>query len=227
MKISRPSPALIVSVIAVVIACAGTATAATVLIKNSSQVRANSINGSDIRNKSVTGGDLANGAVGTSQLKKGAVGTDQLKGSVRSALTSQGFTATEASRRSGPLDQPAGHHEIATMSQLAPGTYALFAKTTIDPVVDSQGLGELLRQAKTVNAECILAAGGDEDRGRQTIASPYSVSPSTVNLQMTRTLDAPTDVKISCTVNDYKWSAKDTSIIALKLAGSSRTDVQQ
>ncbi len=217
MKISRPSPALIVSIVAVVIACAGTATAATVLIKNSSQIRAGAVNGSDIANNSVKSADIANGTIAT----------DDLKASLKNTLTGQGFTATEASRRAGPLDQPVGHHEIATLPQLAPGTYAIFAKTTVDPVISSLGLGELLRGNKTVNAECTLAAGGDEDRSRQTVASPYSVSPSTVNMQMTRTIDVATDIKVSCTVNDYKWSAKDTSIIALKLAGSSRQDVQQ
>jgi hypothetical protein len=217
MKISRPSPALIVSIVAVVIACAGTATAASVLIKNSSQVKAGSINGSDIANRSVSSADLASGAVKSSNLS----------GSVRSALTNSGLQATEVSRRSGPVETTAGNHEIATMAQLAPGTYALFAKTTITPAISSLGLGELLRGTKTVNAECILKAGGDEDHGRQTIASPYSVSPSTVNLQMTRSIDVATDVKISCDVNDYKWSATDTSIIALKLSGSSRSDVQQ
>lgn len=217
MKISRPSPALIVSIVAVVIACAGTATAASVLITNSSQIRANSVNGTDIANKSIKSGDLADGAVTTRNLA----------GSVRSALTSQGISSTEVSRRSGPVETTAGNHVIATMSQLAPGTYAILAKTTITPAISDLGLGELLRGTKTVNAECILKAGGDEDHGRQTIASPYSVSPSTVNLQMTRTLDAATDVTISCDVNDYKWTATDTSIIALKLAGSSRSDVQQ
>jgi hypothetical protein len=207
MKISRPSPALIVSIVAVVIACAGTATAASVLIKNSSQVKTGAINGTDIKDGSVQKKDLA--------------------ASVTSALTSQGFTATEASRRAGPSETPAGQHDVATMSQLAPGTYALFAKTTISPSITSQGLGELLRLTKTVSAECVLSAGGDEDHARQAIASPYSTSPSTVNMQMTRTLDAPTDIKITCTVNDYKWSATDTSIIALKLSGSSRSDVQQ
>ncbi len=218
MKISRPSPALIVSIIAVVIACAGTATAASVLIKNSSQIRAGAVNGGDIRNRSITSSDLANGAVKSANLA----------GSVRSALAGSGLQATEVSRRSGPATTSPGNHQIATMSQLAPGTYAIFAKTTITPDITSLGLGELLRgPSRTVNAECILEAGGDEDHGRQTVASPYSVSPSTVNVQMTRSLDKPTDVKISCSVNDYKWTASDTSIIALKLSGSSRSDVQQ
>jgi hypothetical protein len=46
----RPSPALIVAIIALVIACAGTATAAGVLIKRSSQVARGAINSGDLAN---------------------------------------------------------------------------------------------------------------------------------------------------------------------------------
>ena len=46
----RPSPALIVAIIALVVACAGTATAAGVLIKRSSQVARGAINSGDLRN---------------------------------------------------------------------------------------------------------------------------------------------------------------------------------
>jgi hypothetical protein len=46
----RPSPALIVAIIALVIACAGTATAAGVLIKRSSQVARGAINSGDLSN---------------------------------------------------------------------------------------------------------------------------------------------------------------------------------
>jgi hypothetical protein len=210
MKISRPSPALIVSIVAVVIACAGTATAAGLLIKNSSQVATGAINNGDIKDGTILTKDLSTG------LKNQIGGTGS-------------FTAVEASRRSGPNNSPSGNHTVATMTQLAPGTYALFAKTTISPVTGDAGiLLELLaRQNRTVGAECALKAGGDEDRARDTIASPYSVSPATINMQMTRTIAEPTDITVSCTVENYSWNAADTSIVALKLSGSSRSDVQQ
>lgn len=222
MKISRPSPALVLSIVAIVIACAGTATAAGVLIKNSSQVKAGAINGSDIKNRSITGLDIADGTIAASKLKKG---TSVSGSSVTPAAA--GATATEAVRRSGPTNAPAGRQDIATLAQLPAGTYAIFAKTTITPELGNNGLGELLRQVRTVSAQCVLTAGGDEDHGNQVVASPYSQAPATVNMQMTRTLDKPTDVKVACTVNDYTWNAADTSIIAVKLASSSRSDVTQ
>lgn len=55
----RPSPALVVAIIALVVASAGTATAARVLIRNSSQVATGSINSSDLANgKGVSLADL-------------------------------------------------------------------------------------------------------------------------------------------------------------------------
>lgn len=217
MKISRPSPALVVSIIALVVACAGTATAAGVLISNSSQIRAGAVSGSDIKNNAIT----------ASKIKNGTIGTGDLSSAAKGALTSQGINATEVIRKVGPVKVGAGQHEIATMSQLAPGTYAIFAKTTITAELGNFGLGELLRQTKTVNAQCVLSAGGDQDNANQTVASPYSQAPNTANMQLTRSFDKPTDVKVTCTINDYPWNASDTSIIALKLAGASRTDVQQ
>ena len=40
---------------------------------------------------------------------------------------------------------------------------------------------------------------------------------------MTRTIDTPVDIKLVCDSN-IQWKATDTSIIALKLQGSSRSD---
>jgi hypothetical protein len=46
----RPSPAMVVAIVALIVACAGTATAASVLIDDSSQVARGSINSADLQN---------------------------------------------------------------------------------------------------------------------------------------------------------------------------------
>lgn len=222
MKLHRPSPSLVVSIVALVVACTGTATAAGVLIRNSSQVKASSLNGSDIKNGSLHGSDLANGTLTAKQLDRSAV--NQLAAGLRTT-PGGGGTAQEAFRKSGPEDQGPGQHLVATLPQLAPGTYLLLGKSTISPVSPVLGLGELLRQSKTSDAQCILGAGGDEDRARSGVTSPGSQSPASVNMQITRTIDKPTDVTITCDVNDIGWRASDTSIIALKLASSNRAAV--
>jgi hypothetical protein len=223
MKISRPSPSLVVSIAALVVACAGTATAAGVLITNSSQVKVGAINGSDIKNRSLTGIDIADGTISARQLKK-SVGSSLSASSVGSAT---GLTATEAVRKAGPENQAPGQHVVATLAQLQPGSYLILGKSTVSTDVSNQGLlYELLKPAKTINSECVLASGGDQDNGRAGIASPGSQSsPATINVQMTRTIDKPTDVTLTCSANDVNWRASDTSIVAVKLTSSTRSDV--
>jgi hypothetical protein len=134
-------------------------------------------------------------------------------------------TAQEAVRKAGPENQPAGAHTVATLPQLAPGTYLLLAKTIMTTDLTDQGiLGELLKTEKTIAGHCILSAGGDQDDARAPIATPYTETPSTMNMQMTRTIDAPTDISVICDSN-YAWRASDTSIVALKLADSVRNAV--
>jgi hypothetical protein len=234
MKLSRPSPALIVSIVALVVACAGTATAASVLIKNSSQiatgavtssdVKNSSLAGIDIKNKSISGGDLADGAITSSKVKSNTITAEKLAPAVRNTLQGQGLTAQEAVRKTGPENVAAGGASVARITQLQPGTYFVTAKTTITGVAGDLGLGELLRPNKTASAECTLDIGGDVDKARTAVATPGSETPGTVNMQMTRTLDTPTDAILTCSVTNVPWRASDSSIVALKLQGSTRVD---
>lgn len=226
MKISRPSPSLAVSIAALVVASAGTATAASVIITKSSQVKANSLNGSDIKNSSLTGLDIKNGSIKAGDLASGVLSGTKVKGnSVTGQSVGTGaVTAQEAVRRAGPENVAAGGATIARITQLAPGTYFVAAKTTITGVAGDLGLGELLRTNKTAGAECTLEIGGDVDKSRQAVVTPGSETPATINMQMTRTIASPTDAILGCSVTNVPWRASDTSIVALKLQGSTRTD---
>src|SRR4051794_6963624 len=104
---SRPSPSLVISIIALVVATAGTATAAGVLIRNSSQVKAGAISGSDIKNHAIT--------------------TSKLSGGV-TALIDQGVVATEAVRKSGPLVANGGQSLVVAMPNVPAGAYLFMAK---------------------------------------------------------------------------------------------------
>ena len=234
MKISRPSPALIVATVALVVACAGTATAASVLIKNSSQiatgavtssdVKNSSLTGIDIKNKAIKGGDIADKTVTGSKVKDNTIDASKLAPAVRNTLQGQGLTAQEAVRKAGPENVAAGGATVARIATLQPGTYLVTAKTTITGVAGDLGLGELLRPNKTASAECTLEVGGDVDKSRTVVASPGAETPGTINMQMTRTIGTPTDAILSCSVTNVPWRASDTSIVALKLQGSTRVD---
>lgn len=225
MKIFRPSPALIVAIIALVVACAGTATAAKVLIRNSSQVAANAINGRDIRNGSITGVDIRSGSIGDRQLKRESITADKLADSVKRSFRSETVSAVEAVRRNGPGKNPANSTKvIATLRQLAPGTYAIFGKTMLSPDVLQP---DILREAlgnRQGAGHCVLNAGGEVDHARAVISAPGEQNPVSMSMQLTRTIDNPADVTITCDASQ-DWKATDTSIIAVALQGSQRVDV--
>ena len=62
-KARRPSPALIVSIIALIVATAGTATAATIVVRNSGQIKNGAVKSVDLANgKGVKVADLTRGA---------------------------------------------------------------------------------------------------------------------------------------------------------------------
>lgn len=230
MRISRPSPAMVVSIIALVVACAGTATAASVvLIKSSSQVKAGVLSGTDLHNKTIRNAQLASSAVDGRAIKSGSIQSSDLSSAVKSSLgsggKSGGFTATESVRKDGPQVNQTGNATVAKLSALAPGTYVLTAKTVISGV-QPPGAGlvtELLKPNKTASARCKLDAAGDSDESVVPIAFPFALNSDTVTLQLTRSIATVSDIVLSCDSN-ISWRAANTSIIALKLSGSTRVD---
>lgn len=230
MRISRPSPAMVVAIIALIVACAGSATAASVvLIKNSSQVKAGALSGTDLKSKSLTNRNLASSAVDSRAIKAGSVAKSDLAKSVQASLagagTAAGFSAVESVRKDGPQVNTASAAEVAKLSGLAPGAYLLQAKTVVSGVQPPGGglVTELLKPDKTAAAHCRLDAAGDSDEGFVPIASPFSLNSNTINLQLTRTLPATSDISLTCD-SGIPWRAANTSIVAIKLSGSTRVD---
>ena len=105
----RPSPALVVAIIALVVASAGTATAAGVLIKRSSQVARGAINSGDLANdKAVNLGDLTPAARLALQNDAGPTGPQGERGpqgapGARGELGPRGAKGDEGAR--GPAGQ--------------------------------------------------------------------------------------------------------------------------
>jgi hypothetical protein len=112
MRLHRPSPALIVSIIALVVASAGTATAASVLIKSSKQVAKGSINSSDLANrKAVNVADLTPAARSALLGKAGPTGPSGAPGPAGpkgdNGDKGSSVAAPEAFREVGASGQPA------------------------------------------------------------------------------------------------------------------------
>lgn len=212
MKTRKPSPALVVAIVALVAALSGTAVAAKVLITSSAQIKNGSIRGVDLRDGTITRRKLSSAAKQT------------LTGSSIGEPEGAGGEALEAHRQQGP-DLPKGGKTVIAELPLDPGTYAVFAKTTITPYVTDRGLLDtLLKATKTIAAECVLDVGGTGDFAIAPIVSPGSTNPATLNTQLTRTLGEPAKATLTCTSEDIHWNAANTSIIAMKVGSSSRTE---
>jgi len=164
----RPSPALVISLIALFVALGGTGYAAVV------------INGKDIKNKSIAGKKLKDGAVSTKKLKNNAVTGPKVKAGT---LDSSDFKAgtllqgpagpkgdTGATGDTGPsqvifddapnvtLTGSAGRNTVASLS-LPAGNWLVQAKLVVQ---DSTG-GE---------TDCFIRSGGVDRDSFYTVLSP-------------------------------------------------------
>ena len=209
----KPSPSLVVSIIALVFAMAGTATAARVLIKSSSQ----------IKNGAVRSSDLADGTVTSRDIKNGTITGDKLTAATRQSISGSQISAFEAFRKAGPNGQAENQMaRVMTLSNLDPGIYAIFAKTVL--TLESNDAG-LLQQGRSASGHCVLDAGGDRDESRVLLGAPGSNAPAETNLQITHTFSEAGTITLDCAASPGPWHATDSSIIALKVARAPRTAV--
>jgi hypothetical protein len=91
----RPSPALVISFVALLVAISGTASA----LPGRNQVKrddiaANAVRSSDIKAKNVRSSDVASGAIGSSDLANGSVGNSQLAPTVANETLTSGSRVT-------------------------------------------------------------------------------------------------------------------------------------
>jgi hypothetical protein len=218
---------MVVAVIALVMSTAGTGLAASgVLIRHSSQIRSRVITGSNIALGTIKSGNLARGSVRQANLDADLrnlilAGAANRAGAGGPAGASNVSSAVEAYRKSGPQKAPPGTPaRIATMHGLAPGVYAIFGKT----VIAAEPQPTLANDLHS-GAQCALDAAGDKDVASASIAVSARNSPSTLNMQVTRTLDRPADVTIECSSDYSSFSATDSTIIAIKVANAPKSAV--
>lgn len=218
MKLRRPSPALIVAIIALVVACAGSATAATLI--GTKQIRNNAVNSAKIKNSSVTSADIKNGTIASGDLSKATLKRIDAGGSGGGSTAS----AQEIIRRLGPANIAANIDARVASGTLPAGAYVINAKTTAVALGGDTNIVEgLFNTGASGGANCRLDVGGDVDRADGNIVVSNRPSPVTMSMQMTVTVGAPTDVSVNCAAG-LAFSVNNTSIIAQKVASVSRTE---
>jgi len=200
MKLRRPSPALVISCIALIVACAGTAYAKT-LITSSSQIKNGVVTSADVRNGSLRGTDLKNGTITSDKLK-----TPPAAGGPS--------TAYQVVRKLGPQGAPANQViKIASMTVPA-GAYKVTASTVLTTNLGPQGL---LDPEPGVGARCRLDAAGDATESLQNAVVARKTTPATLYMQNTRTIGAPGEFFLECSAG-APFTLTETSIIATKVS---------
>lgn len=232
VRLRRPSPAMVVAVTALVVACSGTAVAAGVLITSSNQLadsvvtadklRTGAVTSDKLANRSVTGAKVVRGSLGGDLLTNGQVSLNKLTPAAVQALQGGGGTAFEFIRKTGPEGMPAGSaSRVITADNVPAGVYAIYAKTILS---DLDPPANLLIPGRTADGHCELGAGGDLAEGRAMIGTAYGTGPGDVYAQITHTFAGPGTITLSCDA-ESTWRASDTSIIAVRLSTASRSEL--
>ncbi len=208
MKLRRPSPALVISIAALVAACTGSAVAATV------------ITSAQIKNETIQNQDIKKGTIQSGRLSKGLQNI-VLKKSAPAPVTQ---IAYEHVRKAGPENQPSGQLLRVTSMTVPAGAYAVTAKTVLTAFT---GTSDIIEQLLGVNGSlggtCILDFGGVQDSSLGTIAIVNRQTPSTFSMQLTRTVAAPTEILIKCAGANVPWRASESSIVATKVNSITQT----
>lgn len=209
MKLRPPSPALAVSIVAVVIACTGSAVAATVITSK------------QIRNGTIQGVDIKNATINSSKLSKG---TQNILNS-KKVPKPVGRIAYEAIRKAGPEGVPASvMTKVATLTVPA-GAYSVQANMVMTAFAgETDPLQALLGANGSLGGTCTLDAGGPTHSSTGTIIVNNRQTPTTLSMQLTRTVGAPTEFSLNCTASS-PWRASETSIIATSVDSISLVEV--
>lgn len=221
---------MVVAMTALVIACAGTATAATVLIHSSSQIANGVVTGQNIHANTITGRQLANGSIGANQLANGSIGTAKLSSNALRTLQNGGSTANTSSaagsgfefdRQSGPSNV-SGSQDVMTATGVPPGVYAIFAETNLS---DINPAGSYLNAPPTDSVQCTITADADQAYGSTVLGGAFFAGSGDVSAQLTHTFTQTGTIQLQCSTSDGAWQASGSSIIAIRLSSAPKTAV--
>ncbi len=236
----RPSPALVVAIIALVAACTGTGFAANELITRSTQIRNGAITGADIKDGSLAAKEISSagrrsirgsGSGGSSPLKgdKGLKGDPGIKGDKgdRGDAGPPGADALATTARTVyrsqftvPKQAEGTNIILLTMSSLPAGSYHFTAVQHLK----SKG-------PKNTEFTCAMVsstAGRTESAAITLGAEPGGVTQGTLTEQVTLTAAEPITMRLVCTPETGATLEADgvsASIVAVRLQSETAASV--
>jgi hypothetical protein len=222
MKLRTPSPALVISIVALCVALGGSAYAATQI--TSKQIKNGTIQNVDIKKGTIQSSSLSKGVQNVLSKKSSNSGAS-LSGSSVGGAGGVG-QAYEAIRKAGPENQPANTIVTAATLTVPAGAYVVTANTIMTAFTGTTNpLEALFGTNGSLTGSCTLDAGGVTQQSLQTIAVNDRQTPATLGMQLTRTVGAPMDVKLNCSAT-ISWRLSETSIIATRVGGITLSEVK-
>lgn len=212
MKLRRPSPALVISCIALIAACAGTAYARTI-ITSTNQLKNNVVTSSKIKNGTIRGVDIRNRTITANKLRNPPA-AGRPAGGAQSAY--------HAIRRAGPEGQPANVVVRVASLTVPAGAYVVSASTVMTSLIEPQN--PLLPDRDAPGGRCRLDVAGDEAQSLQNVVVNRKQAPATLFMQATRTVGAPSEFFLECSAGT-KFRLSETSIIATKVSDIVATQI--
>jgi hypothetical protein len=168
------SPSLVVSTAAVVIASAGSATAATLI--TGKQIKDGTITSRDVRNRSLTGADIKPGSLSQSALRAGAISATALSGATVRDLTATPVTTQVATAEAN--QDPHQNGLPVTVEPMCPdGQVALSGGGGF---VDYPGLGELQASEPIMDAQGKPVGWHLVMRQEGALSDPHSNEPKAI-----------------------------------------------
>ncbi len=199
MKLRLPGPSIVIAIIALVMASAGSA------------VGGSLITSSKIKNGTIRAADIKKGSITSNRLSKGTQRLLRSKGKGGSSSTR---VAYEAIRKAGPENQPANVVVKVASLTVPAGAYSVQANTIMTAFAGETNLIEALTGANgSLNGTCTLDTGGPTQSSMGTIIVNDRQTPTTMSMQMTRTVGASTEFHVQCSAG-APWRLSETSIIA-------------
>jgi len=172
----RPSPALIISLIALFVALGGTAYA---LVITGADVKNGSLTGKDLRKNTLTGAQIKESKVG--KVPKARV-ADKIGNKTPEAVTTRAFFAAQKTPKGFT-----GDDTLIGKISLPAGAYIISAKVT----ASNSATG-------TLKAVCFLRAGTSEDRGTVALPPGNGANTGVIPLLQAHFQDSPFDASVLC-----------------------------
>jgi hypothetical protein len=183
----RLSYANVVATIALFLALSGSSYAA--LKISGKQIRKGTVTSKQIKNHTIRSRDLARGLLGSAK------------------ATPLNSAAFQALRDTGPTNvaPSQSYTTVATLSDVQPGAYAIFAKTD-------------MQSNQSDSSRCRLQAGTSFDESNRGLRA--NGTGEAHNLQLAHTFTSTGAIALQCRTSSGSWSASDTKILALKVGSS-------